>query len=100
MSEAEQTTSNVMVLVYHHKNEMKKEIEREFIEVLKNNVINPYSENVVLMGETFVFKYIGTKRFKHVVHLKFNVYRRYEFERMHESLCHLIGRVIVTVRVR
>lgn len=100
LTKAKQVRSNVTFTVYQQIEEMRKEIEREFAEVLKSNPISPYSEGVVLFGDNFAFKYVGVTRFKNVIHLKFEVYRRHEINHQHEKYDHSIGKVVVAVRVK
>lgn len=85
----------IQLIVQHHVEEIKKEIEKEFREVLENNIINPYTENI-LYGKNFVFKYIGTARHKDTIHVKFRVYRRYELEKKRKRP-YALGIIIIVV---
>ena len=79
--------------------ELEEEIKREFINVLKNNVIDPYKTNVALFGENFVFLYVYTKRFNHTICFKFEVYRRKDFRLSNKHHNLSIGTVYVDVEI-
>jgi hypothetical protein len=86
------------VHIKYHVKELEEKIIQEFINVLKNNVIDPYKTNVVLYGEDFVFVYVHAKRFEYTIRFKFEVYRRKEFKLSnHYNLS--IGTVYVSVRI-
>jgi hypothetical protein len=76
------TVNNLLnkVDIRYHVKELEEKIIQEFINVLKNNVIDPYKTNVVLYGEDFVFVYVHAKRFEYTIRFKFEVYRRKEFK--------------------
>ena len=87
------------VNIDYHVKELEEEIKREFIKVLKNNVIDPYKINTVLRGEKFDFVYTGVKRFKHIVRFKFKVYRLGEFNLSRSNYDLSIGTIYVNVRI-
>jgi|GEM_PF-2057858 len=87
------------VNIDYHVKELEEEIKREFIKVLKNNVIDPYKINTVLRGENFDFVYAGIKRFKHIIRFKFMVYRPGEFNLSRSKYDLSIGTIYVNVRV-
>lgn len=87
------------VNVEYHVKELEEKIKREFIEVLKNNVIDPYKSNVAFYGENFVFVYVCVKRFKHIIRFKFEVYRRKEFGLYSKRYNVSIGTVYVSVKI-
>lgn len=91
----------INIVVEQHVEELKKEIEQEFLNVLKNNIINPY-ETEILLGENFAFLYTGTTRLKRSIRLNFEVYRRTEIEiKLRNKKFHeLLGKIYVTVRMR
>lgn len=84
--------------VYQYLKEMEKEIEQEFIETLKNNVINPY-KTTVLLGEKFAFVYIGARRYKHIIQFKFLILRRNEVDDVDKKYRRTIGKIYVSVRI-
>lgn len=87
------------VNIDYHVKELEEEIKREFIKVLKNNVIDPYKINTVLRGENFDFVYTGVKRFKHIIRFKFKVYRLGEFNLSRSNYDLSIGTIYVNVRI-
>ena len=87
------------VNIEYHIKELEEEIKREFIKVLKDNVIDPYKTNTVLRGENFDFVYAGVKRFKHIIRFKFRVYRVGEFNLSRSKYDLSIGTIYVNVRV-
>lgn len=86
-------------IVYQHTEEIKKEIEKEFIDIMRSNIIRPNSEGVVFFGKSFAFKYVKTRRFKHIIQLIFEVYGAYETQRYY-NYSTLLGKVIVSVRIK
>jgi len=85
--------------IEYHIKELEEEIKREFIKVLKDNVIDPYKTNTVLRGENFDFVYAGVKRFKHIIRFKFMVYRLGEFNLSRSKHDLSIGTIYVDVRI-
>lgn len=57
------------------KEELQKEIEKEFLEVIKNTVLSQ-DKPMVLFGENFAFHYTGVKRTKNTIQFKFIIYRK------------------------
>jgi len=86
--------------IEYHVKELEEEMKREFINVLKNNVIDPYKTNVALFGENFVFLYVYAKRFKCTIRFKFEVYRRKEFRLSNKHYNLSIGTIYVVVEIR
>jgi hypothetical protein len=78
--------------------ELEDKVKQEFIDVLMNNVINPYKTDQVLLGNDFVFVYVGSKRFKYTIRLKFMVYRKKGFL-MARYYNLSIGAVYVSVKI-
>lgn len=92
-------TTPISFIVRQYVEEIRRKIEEEFIEVLQSNVINPYEKDTVLLGKNFAFKYVGVKRFKQSIHLHFEVYRIHELKHIHEKYRHVIGKIIVFVKI-
>ena len=90
---------NKKVDIEYHVKELEEEIKREFINVLKNNVIDPYKTNVPLFGENFVFVYVYAKRFRYTIQFKFEVYRRKEFRLSNKRRNLSIGTIYVDVEI-
>lgn len=57
------------------KEELKNEIMKEFLEVIRNVPLNE-SGNMLLLGEKYAFHYIGVTRTKYTVQFRFKVYRK------------------------
>lgn len=88
-----------MRIDYHVlKEELKSEIEKEFMEVLKNTALDQ-SENVILFGENFAFRYIGIKRSSKTIQFKFIVYRKWDLLRKKEmnKKQHKLGTISIVI---